>query len=606
MARRAVLLLGGVLAMLSSFLLLRHLRSPSSSPSSASPALLRFLGREEEALLRGVQRMQRRVEREVQLEAEALNSLLDASTSISPSSSSSSGQRPPSMNQDPVPVKSKRRPGEGPDTLDMSKAAMKASQRPGQLKCRGEFVESEVIYWKRVPGDDTYESPITPHHGVHHDRYLTYEYDEGGWNNIRMGMECIMVIAHAMGRTLVVPPKENLYLLDKKQKGQKKAALGFDDFFDIDLLKSHQGYHVISTEQFLEREALTGGLHGVYPPKNRSDLSGPPLHKYLRSVADVLPAWRGKFLVMPDVDTDLSSFNLSALANLSPEVRARMKKFGGERSPVFYDKTLVKAHHIHFRSGPDHRVLQHHYAFSFFSNSHMQSFYRRFVRDYLRYKDEIQCAGDEVLRMVRADAIAHNSAHGLTDRPHNAFYSLHIRRGDFQFKEVKIGADEIVKNLVVDGKSVIPPKALVYISTDDPEGVCKGCRVQRIPCEKYEKGQKPVGCPEDPSWDAFRRAGWELRFLGDYLQRGALGSVNTNVYGMIESIVCSKSTVFAGTYFSTFSGYIHRLRGYHGIGEDTYYHSARHVLFARMKKSVGHGFSREWRAGWTDDEGAPI
>jgi hypothetical protein len=474
-------------------------------------------------------------------------------------------------------------------------------------------------------------------------------------------MECIMVIAHAMGRTLVMPPRENLYLLDKKQTSEKKrAALGFEDFFDVDLLKSHQGYHVMSTQDFLRSEGQTGGLHGQLPPKNRSDIAGGALHKYLRRVADELPAWRGKFLVMPDVHTDLSSFNQSTMSSLPEAVRGRMKRFGGERSPVFYDKKLVEAHHVHFQNGPDHRLLQHHYAFSFFANKDMQSFYRRFVRDYLRYKDEIQCAGDEILRLVRADAIAHNTKNQFADRPRDAFYALHIRRGqyffffslclslllttavlvclrvyvlmnvccvvlccilfccvllcsfccgnpgDFQFKEVKLGAEEMMKNLVVDGKSVIPPGALVYVSTDDPKGECKGCRVQAIPCEKYEAGKKPVGCPEDTSWDAFRRAGWEVRFLDDFLARGALKGVNTNVYGMVESIVCSKSTVFAGTYFSTFSGYIHRMRGYHGLGEETYYHSARHVLFARMKKSVGHGFSREWRAGWTDDEGAPI
>ena len=172
-----------------------------------------------------------------------------------------------------------------------------------------------------------------------------------------------MVIAHAMGRTLVVPPKENLYLLDKKQTNQKKTHLGFDDFFDLDLLKSHEGYHVISTEEFLKTEAQTGGLHGMYPPKNRTDVAGGPLHKYLRAVADELPAWRGKFLVMPDVDTDLASFNQSMMTTtLSSTVRERMKKFGGERSPVFYNKKLVQAHHIHFQNGPDHRLLQHHYG----------------------------------------------------------------------------------------------------------------------------------------------------------------------------------------------------------------------------------------------------
>ena len=28
-----------------------------------------------------------------------------------------------------------------------------------------------------------------------------------------MGVECVIVMAHAMGRTLVIPPQEHLYLL---------------------------------------------------------------------------------------------------------------------------------------------------------------------------------------------------------------------------------------------------------------------------------------------------------------------------------------------------------------------------------------------------------
>ena len=53
--------------------------------------------------------------------------------------------------------------------------------RPGLLKCNGEYVDSEVIYWKVVPGDIDFESPITPHHDEHHERFLTFAYDEGGW-----------------------------------------------------------------------------------------------------------------------------------------------------------------------------------------------------------------------------------------------------------------------------------------------------------------------------------------------------------------------------------------------------------------------------------------
>jgi hypothetical protein len=36
---------------------------------------------------------------------------------------------------------------------------------------------------------------------------------------------------------------------------------------------------------------------------------------------------------------------------------------------------------------------------------------------------------------------------------------------------VKISAEQIVKNLIVDGVSVIPRGALVYLSTDDPKGL---------------------------------------------------------------------------------------------------------------------------------------
>jgi hypothetical protein len=101
------------------------------------------------------------------------------------------------------------------------------TERKGALTCNGKQIDSEVIYWKVVPGDKTYESPITPHHGQHHDRYLTFEYDQGGWNNVRMGLECFIVLAHAMGRTLVVPPQQHLYLLGKthKDEGDEKVRV---------------------------------------------------------------------------------------------------------------------------------------------------------------------------------------------------------------------------------------------------------------------------------------------------------------------------------------------------------------------------------------------
>lgn len=63
--------------------------------------------------------------------------------------------------------------------------------------------------------------------------------------------------------------------------------------------------------------------------------------------------------------------------------------------------------------------------------------------------------------------------------------------------DVKLSAEEIWKNLhFPDGSLVIPNNSFVYIATDDPDGICKGCLVNRKPCEEYPI-PKPVGCPLD-------------------------------------------------------------------------------------------------------------
>lgn len=67
-------------------------------------------------------------------------------------------------------------------------------------------------------------------------------------------------------------------------------------------------------------------------------------------------------------------------------------------------------------------------AFAFFADTKMQSYYRRFVRDFMRYKDEIQCYGAELVAAVRADA------RRLAPEYRGEYYALHIRRGDLQFK----------------------------------------------------------------------------------------------------------------------------------------------------------------------------
>ena len=56
---------------------------------------------------------------------------------------------------------------------------------------------------------------------------------------------------------------------------------------------------------------------------------------------------------------------------------------------------------------------------------------------------------------------------------------------------------------------------------------------------------------------------YDVVFLDDFISE--IGDLNTNLLGLVDMLVASKSEVFFGTYYSTFSGYINRLRGYHAV-----------------------------------------
>lgn len=112
-----------------------------------------------------------------------------------------------------------------------------------------------------------------------------------------MALEIVIVVAHATGRTLVVPPPQHLYLLNKVHKDEhdKEAhdEMGFEDFFSLDVLRSHQGFRLLEMKEFLAKEGVTGGLHGVLPPNNSTDACCGQLWSYLSKVYISLSSFIG-------------------------------------------------------------------------------------------------------------------------------------------------------------------------------------------------------------------------------------------------------------------------------------------------------------------------
>ena len=95
----------------------------------------------------------------------------------------------------------------------------------------------EIVYWKDIPSDSEYTSPFyyskKQHQGVNimddditanqrpylraneisrdsTNKYLIFQLDDNDWNNKRMVFETFLALSAAMGRTLVLPPREGL------------------------------------------------------------------------------------------------------------------------------------------------------------------------------------------------------------------------------------------------------------------------------------------------------------------------------------------------------------------------------------------------------------
>merc|ERR1711935_1195916 len=102
----------------------------------------------------------------------------------------------------------------------------------------------ELVYWRDIPKDNSYTSAFQKTNGER--QYLSFEPDAGGFNNIRMSMETVVTMAVAMGRVLVLPPSQKMYLLGT-------AKFNFADFFPLqETAQEHAGLEIISMEQYLE------------------------------------------------------------------------------------------------------------------------------------------------------------------------------------------------------------------------------------------------------------------------------------------------------------------------------------------------------------------
>eukprot|EP00602_Paraphysomonas_sp_CaronLab_P002003 CAMPEP_0185023204 /NCGR_PEP_ID=MMETSP1103-20130426/5893_1 /TAXON_ID=36769 /ORGANISM="Paraphysomonas bandaiensis, Strain Caron Lab Isolate" /LENGTH=740 /DNA_ID=CAMNT_0027555681 /DNA_START=255 /DNA_END=2477 /DNA_ORIENTATION=+ len=437
-----------------------------------------------------------------------------------------------------------------------------------------------VRYWKKtLKAEDCHRSPLyrlkleNMSASPQGDRYVVFQPDLGGWNNIRMAAETAMVFAIATGRILVMPPEINFYLLDKNPHGFNKSL--FDKY--LNLRKIVELVDMIPMREYIKRLVNSKFLNST-TDIDKFSRNGKHLWAFFEKSCYTRDYHPGRmyfgFNITRDPAHRFGTFNHDE----------RMKKHASHnRLLVEYNRELDNQPCIYFPGDyrEQYRILTHFYTYLFWADPHEEHLYKRIVRDRLHYLDSIFCGAGQVVKLLLAESQKiMNSEHGMCNSVygrHNqshlalesnvdgvsyktchdrvtlggnvnvgpTYHAIHVRRGDFQYTNTRLSGEKIwnnIKHLLNSSVSKI-----LYIATDE----------------------------KDTSFfDSFKEE-FEVRFLKDYTAKARLrkGEFNQNHLGMVEQIICANSHTFVGTPLSTFTGYITRMRGYYRDGRysNTYY-----------------------------------
>lgn len=462
-----------------------------------------------------------------------------------------------------------------------------------------------VRFWnRRFYPEDCYTSPLRPalkdKTPIGEQKFVVFAPDGGGWNNIRMAAEVAIVFAHTTGRTLVLPPRLQFYLLNKNKERVRNRS-SFDMFFDLD--KVREALTIMSMRDFLLQVALPGLLKAPLPQKikeaaerskNETDFASPGgLWKYLEEASFVRQWEPGKFFLGFNISSTppfFGSFDLSKSRATNPRY-VSMVAHG--RRLVPYDTEMHGERAIFFPGDyrTSHRILTHYYTYLYWADFHTEQIYKRIVRDRLHYRDPIFCAAGKIVRWLQQQSVALKSpatarfalppwegtdekTRGGDTRVGATYFAFHVRRGDFQFKETRVSAESIwdtTKHLLDANRST-----LIYIATDEKD--------------------KSFFSP-------FMKKPFNVLFLSDFLNSPEGRAMmkdedfNQNYIGMIEQVVCANAHTFVGTPKSSFTGYITRMRGYYRDGRysRTFYSQPTQMMQLQTQRDlIGPFWAREF------------
>ncbi len=210
-----------------------------------------------------------------------------------------------------------------------------------------------------------------------------------------------------------------------------------EDYFDFDRLKLSDGLQTMMMSEFLDTIAKPGLLNKPLP-NNDIELIRAPLYEYLEQACYVKQWSPGMtylgFNIPPDnAQCQSTSSTASAtswaqcIGDFNYTNPNRINEFSlGKRVLVPYDAEFHQQRAIYFPGHEKNRLLTNFYSYLFFGTKAQDQIAKRFMRDRLRYHDEIFCVGSNLVEVscCRCRPMSKNTTRNAQCPSHNAHQNM--------------------------------------------------------------------------------------------------------------------------------------------------------------------------------------
>jgi len=332
----------------------------------------------------------------------------------------------------------------------------KTKREPGRklahLTCKNygnanQEIVDDMVYWYDIPSDQDYLNPFLEM-AVNSDieQFLLFEQEGAGFNNRRMSIENILIMGISMGRTIVIPPEQPIHMF--KGRGKHRNRFSFEDFFPLkEAQLEHFGMKISTMKDFLGQALKEGLLKDrksgltTFPPSNRTDWNDAnvsemkELHEWLKGSSYAITGWDSNSCI--SVWPKETAINTSFIETLTQQRKTVMyrdqpvavnasaldrfdEQSAGRNDLCLYDKIMQEEKFLYFGHSYDrteNRFLSPFYTFHFYEDWRESLWMRRFVRDHLRYHDELYCAAARIVDALRERV----RKRGLLDNPDGSF-----------------------------------------------------------------------------------------------------------------------------------------------------------------------------------------